>query len=196
MDVAIENGQQTLISIMMIDTVIMCGNSPYEGPGQPKYETYEAERLGSDYFYDFEKRLAAVAATNVPYILVSGHFPVWSISEHGPTQCLVDRLRPLLHKYGVSAFLCGHDHNLQHIQDTYLGHTVDYIVSGASNFIDDNTTHINSIPAGSLRFHWADKTKVVNGGFAVAHTSRKNMTLTFYETTGKELYQATILPRF
>lgn len=47
------------------------------------------------------------------YLLVGGHFPVWSIAEHGPTDCLVDRLKPLLEKYKASSYICGHDHNLQ-----------------------------------------------------------------------------------
>ncbi len=55
-----------------------------------------------------------------PYLLVNGHYPVYSVAEHGPTQCLVDRLRPLLHQYHATAYICGHDHNLQVIDLHYL----------------------------------------------------------------------------
>ena len=52
------------------------------------------------------------------WLFVCGHHPVYSAGRHGPTPRLVNQLRPLLEKYKVAAYFCGHDHNLQHIQGT------------------------------------------------------------------------------
>ena len=61
------------------------------------------------------------ASSEFDYLLVGGHFPVWSIAEHGPTSQLVERLKPLLEKYDVSAYINGHDHNLQVIFINFVG---------------------------------------------------------------------------
>lgn len=44
---------------------------------------------------------------------MAGHYPVYSIAEHGPTDCLIDKLLPTLQQYKITAYLSGHDHNLQ-----------------------------------------------------------------------------------
>jgi tartrate-resistant acid phosphatase type 5 len=62
---------------------------------------------------------------------------VWSVAEHGPTDTLVHKLKPLLEKYNVTAYMCGHDHNLQHITDS----GVQYYVTGAGHLIDPSTAH-------------------------------------------------------
>ena len=67
--------------------------------------------LAEDQWTWIEEELKA--SDGYDYLLVGGHFPIWSIAEHGPTQTLVDRLKPLLEKYRVSAYINGHDHNLQ-----------------------------------------------------------------------------------
>lgn len=194
-DLKINDGDEELAKIIMIDTVLMCGNSglDWELDKEPKLKTVRDQHLANEYFDWVENEL--IEAQDYPYIIVAGHFPVWSIAEHGPTKCLVDRLRPLLHKYRVSAYMCGHDHNLQHINTNYLNSTVDYLLIGASNFVDNSTDHMNSIPEGSLKFHWADSKQVVNGGFGLTKINRNNMTVTYFESNGNELHQAVILPR-
>ena len=193
-NVEINNGSNSLVSILMIDTVLLCGNSGYDFENQqPHYSSIYEKKIATAYFKWIEEELQKIAQTSVKYIIVAGHFPVWSISAHGPTKCLVDNLRPLLHKYKVNAYLCGHDHNLQHIQDTYLDATVDYIVSGASNFNDNSTEHIQDVPLNSLKFFWGlEEFELIHGGLVVVSANVDNMTITYFETTGKELYQTVI----
>ena len=45
--------------------------------------------------------------------LLTGHYSVWSVAKHGPTQRLVDELRPFLFEHGAAFYLNGHDHNAQ-----------------------------------------------------------------------------------
>ena len=67
---------------------------------------------------------------------------VWSVAEHGPTQLLVDRLRPMLVKYNVTAYICGHDHNMQHIQEN--NHFVEYFLIGAGHDTNPSMEHMVS----------------------------------------------------
>merc|ERR1711953_1148996 len=54
-------------------------------------------------------------SSTADYVVVAGHYPVYSVGDHGPTSRLSPKNFPLLQKYGVSAYLCGHDHSQQHI---------------------------------------------------------------------------------
>jgi hypothetical protein len=42
-----------------------------------------------------------LAASTADFLIVGGHYPVWSVCEHGPTTVLVNQLKPLLEKYKV-----------------------------------------------------------------------------------------------
>ena len=73
-----------------------------------------------------------LAEAKEPWKFVIGHHPVYSCgTEHGNTRELISLLKPLLEKYKVQAYLCGHEHNLQHEQPT--GSYVDYFVCGAGS---------------------------------------------------------------
>lgn len=92
----------------MLDTVMLCGNSLDYADEKPRgpVNMLAANRQ----LVWLQERLALSKAD---FLLVAGHYPVWSVSEHGPTQCLLQNLNPLLKKYKATAYLCGHDHNLQ-----------------------------------------------------------------------------------
>ena len=40
-----------------------------------------------------------------------------------------------MHKYKVSAYFAGHDHNLQHIAEDHINHTLHHFISGAAKFV-------------------------------------------------------------
>lgn len=193
--ISVENEKSTLVRMLFIDTILMCGNVEHDSINTvPEFYSRQEKDASDSYFEALENELKA-ASENVDYLIVAGHFPVWSIAEHGPTQCLVDKLRPLLHKYKVSAYLSGHDHNLQHISDDYLNHRVEYILSGAANFINNSTENINNVPKNSVKYHYGDSVGVVDGGFCLFKVTQENMTVTYIESNGLELYQTTIKPR-
>ena len=64
--------------------------------------------------------------------IVVGHRHIFSASwDDGPiSEPNYSQLRPLLIQYGVDIYLCGHDHNLQHLSNIE-NKDVDYFISGA-----------------------------------------------------------------
>uniref|UniRef100_H2ZPY3 Xaa-Pro dipeptidase n=1 Tax=Ciona savignyi TaxID=51511 RepID=H2ZPY3_CIOSA len=63
------------------------------------------------------------------YVIVAGHFPVWSVAEHGPTECLLQKLKPLLEKYKATALFKHHVYThggCRHVAYTCIGATGDH----------------------------------------------------------------------
>jgi acid phosphatase len=85
---------------------------------------------------------------------VFGHHPVFSASHtHGNTKELIANLKPILEKYGVQFYICGHDHDFQHAR--VKSGNVDYIVTGTGGeprpaFKNDSTIFSYSTPGFSL----------------------------------------------
>ena len=63
---------------------------------------------------------------------------VWSVGHHGPTDILVDKLNPMLLKYKVAAYFSGHDHDMQHINDS----GVQYFLSGVGHLVESSQKHM------------------------------------------------------
>lgn len=69
--------------------------------------------------------------SNARWNIVVGHHPIFSSSPcHGDTEELIQTVLPILEKYRVQVYLCGHDHNLQHLKPEGGIH---HFVSGAAS---------------------------------------------------------------
>ncbi|EKX51282.1 hypothetical protein GUITHDRAFT_103199 [Guillardia theta CCMP2712] len=129
------NGKQ--LQLVFVDTVIL--DEGYgrtlllekirEGIVQPealaRYDSrfHIRQKAASEQLLWLEETLAQSTAD---WLIVIGHYPVYSGGEHGSTFSLVELVKPLLEKYKVDAYISGHDHNHQHLQHN----GVQYYVSG------------------------------------------------------------------
>lgn len=115
-----------------------------------------------------------LADAKEPWKIVFGHHPVYSAALRGGTPELISRLAPILEKYKVQAYICGHDHNLQHNhnENSY----VDYFVSGGGSEVKD-----------SIKFNPA-KFAASIAGFADISIKGDSLFLNFIDKTGTVIY--------
>jgi tartrate-resistant acid phosphatase type 5 len=69
-----------------------------------------------------------LSSPRAPFTVVAGHHPVYSDGSHGDTKRLVRQLAPLLEEHAVHLYLCGHDHDLQHLE--LEGLKTSFVISG------------------------------------------------------------------
>ncbi|XP_066929084.1 putative uncharacterized protein DDB_G0271606 [Clytia hemisphaerica] len=166
------------LELLMIDTTMLCWHSKKSNSPSPKVQWKWIED--------------ALKNSKADYLVVAGHHPMYSSSNHGNTRCLVDRLKPLFEKYSVNAYFSGHDHNLQHIHET--DSEVHYFISGSGNFVDQRFNNRHNLPLGSSKFEYAE-----NCGFNLVHITKDNMKLkTFTVEPGRDLgsiYDVIMNPR-
>lgn len=134
-------------------------------------------------------------SSKADYILVGGHYPVYSVCEHGPTSTLVTNLRPLLMQYGAH-YVAGHDHCMEHLKES-TG-TTNYYLAGMGVECCYDSSNLKKVPTGSLQWYIASDNKGKNtiGGFVMFEVSKQGLTAFFYDQDGSVLYTApTVGPR-
>ncbi len=113
-----------LVTFLCLDTnlrAVSGGTNPKDG--REKNSLTEAEE---------KEQLAWLAAELdkpcAPWTLCLGHHPIYSNGQHGDTKALIKDYAPLLQQHRVPVYLCGHDHDLQHLE--LEGLKTSFVVSG------------------------------------------------------------------
>lgn len=152
----------------------------------------EAERPLVDFFYidtniwNYQVRLLqdqqltwltkALQTSQAQWQIVVGHHPLYSDGDHGRDKELLalrDKLGPLFKRWGVDAYLSGHDHDLQRIE--VPGEPTLFLISGA---------------AGKLRPRHTNDWKpfyASTAGFAALTVSATQLSGKFLDTSGNTL---------
>jgi hypothetical protein len=109
-------GDQGSLVIVAIDTTTL---APSENNccGEDKWDNVTIQRRIDEQLRRTEEGLeyAWVNAPRPMWIIVMGHYPIFSVGEHGDTDELVAYLNPLRDKYKVHAYVAGHDHFSAHM---------------------------------------------------------------------------------
>jgi len=169
-------GGNLTVQLVMIDTVILEGitfDQEYcdshnmvhclihpEGPVDPEMARAQYEWIES-----------TLANSTADFIIVAGHYPVYSVAEHGPTKGLIEKLIPMLHRYNVSTYMSGHDHTFEYI----VSEGIDYIDTGGTHECNPSTAHQRSIPENSLQFRGCDQ-----GGFTRIKVDADGLSVYYY----------------
>jgi len=68
-----------------------------------------------------------LASSTADWLIVIGHYNLYSGGWHGSNRNLINLLKPLFIKYNVDMYLSGHCHHLEHLSDS----GIEYIISGS-----------------------------------------------------------------
>ena len=139
--------------------------------------------LIDDQLYHIEKALLSLTTSANPpkWLLMAGHYPVFSGGEHGDTDELVQYLQPLIEEYNVDAYICGHDHISEHLQ---YGST-HYFVAGAGSMADklgNTNSQANMVWYG-----------VGYSAFALGEATSTSLTVSFVDTSNAVKYSYAVM---
>jgi len=177
------------VDLIIIDTVHMSGQ--YNDEIKPIYKLPLLERSVATTQWDWlEQQLKTSTAQ---YLLVGGHYPVYSVCEHGNTATLVSLLNPLLQQYGAH-YMSGHDHCMEHLVENKVNH----FLTGMGKECCYSNSNLKSVPANTLKWYLASNNAPsgVTGGFTAFTATKTSLTATYYDQTGTVRYTApAVLPR-
>ena len=120
---------------------------------------------------------ATLAASTAKWKVVMGHHPIYADTDKSESERtdMQRRVQPLLDKYGVDAYICGHIHNFQHKQAK--GSKVQYFVNTSGSLSRDVK------PIEGTQFCSGDE------GFMILSTADNLMRFFLVNYKGEIIYQ-------
>ena len=122
-----------------------------------------------------ESQLRELRQASWPRVVI-GHHTLVSYSNHGFTDYMMSEFEPLFSRFGVAAYLCGHDHGMQVCEK----HGVTYAVLGGGG------AGLYDVENGPL-----SKFSARSHGFGVLRVARKRLDIECRDTSGKVLHTQT-----
>ncbi len=120
---------------------------------------------------------AELGRSKARWKVVYGHHPIYSDGKYGDDAALRDRLMPIL-RGRVNLYICGHEHNLQHLA---AEDGVHFVIAGGGGASPYPTT-----AAARLLF------AASQNGFAVIDADRKSLSVSLVDDDLKVLHRFTI----
>jgi hypothetical protein len=121
---------------------------------------------------------AELGKKRAPFTIVMAHHPLYSNGDHGDTDELIEQWGPLLEEHKVHAYLCGHDHDLQHLELEGL-HT-SFVLSGGGGAKTRKLESDRKMPYGKDIY-----------GFTHLRIGREGLTFTHLDTDAKPVHRFT-----
>lgn len=118
-----------------------------------------------------------LSTSKADWKIAVGHHPIYSGGTHGDQPELIEQVLPLLRQYGVQVYLCGHDHDLQHLQ----ADGINFFCSGAAG-------------ARLYPLHHTDQMRFAQStfGFMSASLKRDELAVQLIDDHGTIVYQTTV----
>ncbi|PIN19870.1 Purple (tartrate-resistant) acid phosphatase [Handroanthus impetiginosus] len=121
----------------------------------------------------------ALKRSNAIWKIVVGHHPIRSIGKRGDTKELLHQLLPILEANKVPIYINGHDHCLEHINNTRI--PIEFLTSGGGSRAWGNITHYERYKE-NLKFYYDGQ------GFLSVQFTRSQASIAFYDVFGKTLH--------
>ena len=84
------------LDVIFIDTVDLSGSGVTSNEEDPRYYDKLAFRPKAAAATQWDWIEEQLKASTADYLIVAGHYPMYSVCQHGPTSNLINNLRPLL----------------------------------------------------------------------------------------------------